>query len=143
MTQRLPARIAGLGLAALLAACANRPGLAQRCPAGAGSPSLVATLFFGRSMPGGRMVGQDDWQRFEQQVIAPALPDGFTVFDASGAWLSPAGHRTQHEPTKVLLVSLPDRPSSLAAVQRVRAAYQAQFHQQLVGMTLGEACADF
>lgn len=136
--------VAAVVLAVGLAGCAAQPRMAgASCPAGTGSPSLMVALFFGRSMPGGGEVSEPDWRRFVEQVVAPALPDGFTVLDASGAWLSPAGHATRHEPTKLLLVSLPNAPGSLAAVQRVRAAYQARFHQQLVGMSVAPACASF
>jgi hypothetical protein len=34
-------------------------------------------------------------------------------------------------------------PESLAAINRIRTAYQIQFHQQLVGMTVGYACGTF
>lgn len=94
-------------------------------------------------MPAGGKVSERDWRRFEDRVVAPALPNGFTVFDASGAWLSPTGHASRHEPTKVLIVSLPDTPGALAPVQRIRTAYQARFRQQLVGMTVAPACASF
>ena len=83
------------------------------------------------------------WEQFVERAITPALPDGFTVFDAAGAWKSPATGRTTRERTKVLLVALPDTPDSTSAVQRVRDAYQSEFHQQLVGMTAAPACGSF
>ena len=108
-----------------------------------GSPNLMVALFFGRAMPDGGEVSEQDWRRFVDRVVARDLPDGFTVLDASGAWLSPAGHATRNEPTKLLLVSLPATPAALARVQRVRAAYQRRFHQQLVGMSVQPGCGDF
>jgi len=63
--------------------------------------------------------------------------------DAHGAWTNPRTGQTVHEPTKVMLIAMPDTPDSLAAVNRVRTAYQIQFHQQLVGMTAEPACASF
>jgi len=100
-------------------------------------------LFFGRSVPGGGQASDQDWQRFVQTVVTPALPNGFTEVDASGSWLSPAGHATRHEATKLLLVSLPASPGAMTPVQKVRAAYQARFHQQLVGMIVTPGCASF
>lgn len=100
-------------------------------------------LFFGRSVPGGGQVSEQNWQRFVQTVVTPALPNGFTEVDASGSWLSPTGHATRHEATKLLLVSLPESPGALAPVQSVRTAYQARFHQQLVGMIVSSGCASF
>ena len=132
-----------LALVSAVAACAAEPPAAERCPRGTGSPSLMVELFFGRSMPGGGEVSAQDWIRFVDQVVAPALPDGFTVLDASGAWLSPQGHATRHEPTKLLLVSLPVSPHALAPVQQIRSAYQQRFHQQLVGMSVTPGCGAF
>lgn len=129
-------------VALMLAGCAGplpQAGLACR---GHGAPAEVFTLFFGRSMPNGT-VSDAAWRSFEDQVIVPALPDGFTVLDASGAWMSPAGHATRHEATKVLVVALPARPGAAEPVERIRQAYQQQFHQELVGMTMQPGCASF
>lgn len=137
-------RVAAMVLALGMAGCAVQPhGAGAGCPAGSGSPNLIVALFFGRSMPGGGQVSDQDWGRFVDQVVAPALPAGFTVLDASGGWLSPARHVLVREPSKLLLVALPDAPDSLAAVQRVRAAYQARFHQEQVGMSVAPGCASF
>lgn len=129
-----------LALLALLAGCAPRP-VAQGCAAGDGRPMRLVELFFGRAMQGNRLVTAPDWDRFVDQVVAPNLPDGFTVFDATGAWLDRAGRQTRREPTKVLLAAIP--PGRDAAIHRIRDAYQQRFHQQLVGMTVQSACADF
>jgi hypothetical protein len=51
--------------------------------------------------------------------------------------------KTIKEPTKVLAVALPVSEASLAAVNRIRDAYQIQFHQQIVGMTAAQACGTF
>ena len=135
-------RLVCLAIGLTLAGCAE-PGALSRPRCLAGTPSLMVALFFGRSMPDGGMVSDRDWRRFEDQVVARDLPDGFTVLDASGAWRSPQGHATSHEPTRLVLVSLPDRPEALGPVQRVRTAYQARFHQQLVGMSVMQSCGAF
>ena len=134
--------LAGLAVAAALGGC-GAPGSSSSRPCSIGSPNLMVALFFGRAMPDGSEVGEQDWRRFVDRVVARDLPDGFTVLDASGAWLSPASHATRNEPTKLLLVSLPATPAALARVQRVRAAYQRRFHQQLVGMSVQPGCGDF
>jgi hypothetical protein len=38
---------------------------------------------------------------------------------------------------------LPTAPDSLAAVNRIRTEYQVRFRQQLVGMTVEQACGSF
>ena len=65
------------------------------------------------------------------------------MFDANGGWMNPVTRITTREATKVVLVALPDVPDSLAAVNRVRLAYQTMFKQQLVGMTVERACGTF
>ena len=127
-----------------LAGCAPQPPITvQRCPARYGAPTLMVELFFGCSIPGLGEVTDQQWTRFETQVVVPALPNGFTVFDASGAWMSPAGHATVHEPTKVLLVSLPETQGALAPIRQIRDAYQKRFRQQLVGTSVAPACGEF
>ncbi len=91
-----------------LTGCANRPATQlQRCPAALGAPMLVFELFFGRSIPGNGKVTDRQWNAFVDQVIVPNLPNGFTSFDADGAWMSPAGRTTIRQHSKVLLVALP------------------------------------
>lgn len=103
----------------------------------------VYELFFGRSIAQSTPVADQEWNAFLDRVIAPNLPDGFTVLDASGAWLSPKGHSVMREPTKLLLVALPDTADALARIQHIRSAYQRQFHQELVGMIVQPGCAAF
>ncbi|MDR3534975.1 MAG: DUF3574 domain-containing protein [Acetobacteraceae bacterium] len=133
-----------LGLLAFLAGCAPpSPGTGAQCGGPLGPPMLVFDLFFGRAVPGRGDVTDAEWAGFVDRVVTPALPNGFTVFDAEGAWMSPAAHTTIHEHTKVLIVALPEGPESLAAVNRIRSAYQRTFQQQRVGMTVQVACGSF
>jgi hypothetical protein len=103
----------------------------------------VFTLFLGEAIPGRSDLTDDEWQAFLDDTVTANLPNGYTVFDAGGAWMNPMTGKTIRENTKVLVVALPDVPDSLAAVSRIRTEYQARFHQQLVGMTVQQACATF
>jgi hypothetical protein len=109
----------------------------------AGAPALVFSLYFGRSIAGRAELTEAEWQSFLDDTVTPALPGGYTVTDADGAWMSPQSHRTAREHTKVLTVALPDTPGSWVVVGQVRAAYQAQYHQQLVGLTASKGCVEF
>jgi Protein of unknown function (DUF3574) len=134
--------------AATLAACApglnaNRDTIAERCPASFGGPLLVFELFLGRSMPPFGEVTTSDWAEFVNQVVTPALPNGFTVYDAMGAWMSPVGGKTLYERTKVLMTALPDVPGSITTVRRIGNNYRLTFHQKAVGMTITRACGSF
>ena len=126
---------------ALLAGCAARTG--PSCAPGFGSPELLVELFFGAAIPGRGDLTEREWSEFLDDIVAVNLPNGFTVFDASGGWMNPVTHRTTREAAKMLLTALPDTPASLDAVNRVRSAYRLRFRQQLVGMTVGHACGSF
>jgi Protein of unknown function (DUF3574) len=134
--------LAGLVLAAPLSACAPPPAQTA-CRDGFGSPALFVTLYFGRSVPGGGEVSDIEFAAFTEQVLTTNLPNGHTAHDATGAWRNPQTQLTIRERTKVLTVALSDTPESAAAIQRIRTAYQRQFKQLLVGMTVHPACAAF
>jgi hypothetical protein len=138
-----PAIACVMMLTALIAGCAPAPGLAVRCQAAVGRPMLVFDLFFGRAIPERGDLTDAEWRRFQDAVVTPNLPNGYTVFDASGAWMNPMTRKTIQETTKVLIAALPDDPGSQAAIDRIRSAYQTQFHQQLVGMTVQPGCGAF
>lgn len=130
----------GLGLPAalLVAACA-----APACPPAGGSPMRVYDLYFGRAIKGRAPLTAAEWRTFRDQVVTPALPDGYTVLTGEGAWRGPAGGATVTEDTIVLIAALPDTPASLTAINRVRSAYQHQFNQESVGMAAMSGCGSF
>jgi Protein of unknown function (DUF3574) len=130
-----------IGLIASLSGCAAQGGAS--CAPGVGSPAAIFTLFLGESISGRDDLTEAEWRAFLDNTVTAALPNGFTVFDATGGWMNPITHKTIKEKTKVLLVALPAVPASLAAINRIRNAYQAQFRQQLVGMTVEQGCAAF
>lgn len=134
-----------LCLAVLVAGCTAPPPdtRTSSCPAGQGSPMMVFELYFGRSIDSHGEVSDRAWDDFLDQVVTPNLPDGYTVFDAAGAWMNPATRHTAHERTKVLQVALPDAAGSSTAIARIRQAYATQFHQSSVGMTVAPACGAF
>jgi hypothetical protein len=130
-----------IGVLASLGGCvAQRP---PSCAPGLGPPVTVFTVFLGEDIPGRSDLTDKEWQAFLDDIVTANLPNGYTVFDASGGWMNPITHKSIREGTKVLLAALPDVPASLAAVNRIRNAYQIKFHQQLVGMTVEQACGEF
>ena len=96
----------------------------------------IYTLYFGRSVAGRPEVSDQEWRAFRDQVITPALPNGYTVLDGQGAWMNPRSRATIYEATKILVVALPDVPGGLSVVNRIRSAWQHRFHQYVVGMTV-------
>jgi hypothetical protein len=126
---------------AVLGGCAVQTG--GSCAGGLGAPVEVFTLFLGKSVPGRGELTDNEWRTFLDTAVTANLPNGYTVLDGNGGWMNPVTHQTLKEGTKVLLVALPETPDSLAAVNRIRTAYQVQYQQQLVGMTVGYACGEF
>jgi hypothetical protein len=113
------------------------------CAPESGTASTVFTVFFGKAIPGRSDLTAQEWRAFLDDTVTANLPNSYTFFDANGAWMNPMTRETIKESTQVLVVALPDSPDSLTAVNRIRAAYQLKFHQQLVGMTVQHACAAF
>jgi uncharacterized protein DUF3574 len=108
-----------------------------------GPPALVFSLFFGKSIPGRGDLTDAEWGQFLDDTVTANLPNGYTVVDANGAWMNPMTHSTIKEGSKLLMVALPVAPGSLASVNRIRTEYQVRFRQQLVGMTVEQACGSF
>ena len=101
------------------------------------------TLFFGQSISGRNDLTEQEWRAFLDGTVTANLPNGYTVQDAYGAWMNPMTRQTIKEPTKVIIVAMPDSPDSLAAINRIRNDYQIRFHQQSVGMTASPTCGSF
>jgi hypothetical protein len=108
-----------------------------------GTPMQMYELFLGRSIPARGDVTDSEWRSFLDETVSANLPNGYTVQDAYGAWRNPATQHTAREATIVIRVALPDTSDSLAAVNRIRTAYQERFHQQLVGMSATPVCGSF
>lgn len=104
---------------------------------------LAYELFMGRTVPNRHDVDALEWLRFVDDTVTPNLPDGFTVYDARGAWLSARRGHTIHQDTKVIMVAVPNSPESHAAIERIRAAYRARVNQQSVGMVVTPVGAMF
>jgi hypothetical protein len=103
----------------------------------------IFSLYFGRSVSGRAPVNDQEWNEFRDQVVTPALPDGYTVLDGQGAWMNPRSHLTISEATKILVVALPDATASPGEINHIRSAWQHRFHQYTVGMTVQTGCGSF
>jgi hypothetical protein len=134
--------VAGLG-GCVTPAPAGSATAARGCGAGGTAPMLAYELFFGRINGGGGPVTDSAWDGFLAAVVTPNLPDGYTAWNAAGAWRNPAdGHRVR-EPSMVVLAVLPAGAPGQTAIARIRAAYAAQFHQASVGLTVTATCGAF
>src|SRR5436190_16996232 len=90
-------------------------------------------LYFGRSIPGGGMVTDDEWEKFLAEAVTPRFPDGFTILKATGQYRETSG-KIDKEPSEVLifLYSRNKRTSSRRKIEEIRRAYVRQFKQESV-----------
>jgi len=106
---------------------------------GAASAAQVrTTLYFGLSRPKGS-VSELEWQIFLRDEVTKRFPDGLTVWQAEGQWLTPAGS-IDHEQSKVLLLVHPDTGAARQSVQAVIQAYRKGFDQQSVLWESSRVC---
>jgi len=94
------------------------------------APQIRTTLYFGLSRPKGS-VSELEWQIFLRDEVTKRFPDGFTVWQAEGQWLTPDGS-IDREQSKVLLLVHADTPAARQSVQAVIQSYRKSFDQQSV-----------
>lgn len=88
-------------------------------------------LYFGMSRPDGKMVSDDDFEKFLADTVSPRFPDGFTVMNAQGHWREQTGlQRT--EPSRILVIFRPVNSETGRAIEEIRSAYKTRFAQKAV-----------
>jgi hypothetical protein len=102
-----------------------------------------AQLFFGRDIPGGGQVSDDDWSKFANDVVAADFPNGFTVTDADGAWRDAKTGGAVHERSKIVQIDGRATLDFARKVRHIAESYRARFHQDAVGIVTREVCAAF
>ena len=90
-------------------------------------------LYFGRSLPDGSVVTDEEWAKFLNDVVTPRFPDGFTVLDGYGQYRDKSG-RIVKEPSKVIvfLYLRKTQKASSTKIDEIRAAYVKLFSQESV-----------
>lgn len=118
-------------LAALvLAGCA--PAVRATPPAPAAQEAWIADrLFFGRSIPGGGTVSEQEWAAFLRDVVMPRFPAGLTVWRAQGQWMNTGGE-VQGEDVIVVEVLHPPGAQADAALEEIAREYRRRFRQDAV-----------
>lgn len=112
----------------------------RECPKGL-EPFTEFRMFFGLSDKDGKIVTEDEWQRFLADTITPRFRDGLTVFDGRGQWLAPSGV-LQREPVKVVMGAVVSDPAKgMERVDEISAAYVKRFNQDAVFRMSRPVCA--
>jgi hypothetical protein len=106
---------------------------------GASSASQIrTTLYFGLSRPKGA-VSELEWQIFLRDEVTKRFPEGLTVWQAEGQWLTPSGS-IDREQSKVLSLVHPDTAAARQSVQAVIQSYRQAFEQQSVLWESARVC---
>jgi len=106
-----------------LAACAH-----DATHTRAGSDWVQTELFFGVASKSAdaALIAQREqrWQNFLDKEVTPRFPDGLSVFDVSGQWLSPKKGTISYEHSKALLILYHDSPQRRADIEAIRDAWK-------------------
>ena len=131
-----------LGASLLLAWNCGASGQTSTC-AGAQQRKLVAELLFGRNIDERIGVSQRAFAQFVDREINPRFPDGATILDASGRYFDTTRKKTVREPSKMVLIVLPNGAQDQDKLDAIMAAYKTRFRQQSVGIIVRDACVSF
>src|SRR5688572_17241836 len=123
-----PPRRRSAALLVLLAMTACAPAVAV---APGPEAMVIERLFFGRSIPGGGVVAEEDWRTFVREVVTPRFPDGFTVLRGEGQWLGADGTLAREDVVVVEIVR-PAGAAGDAAVVEIAEEYKRRFRQEAV-----------
>lgn len=89
-------------------------------------------LYFGRDIPGGGQVSDQDWKAFSDSVISRYFPEGYTEWEAQGRWKDTKTGVTITEPTKVVTFLLKRNKQRSSHIDSIAQQYLRRFHQQSV-----------
>jgi len=124
----------------LIAVFLNACAIHENCRLGEQKATLD-TLYFGMSSSDGE-VSSDQWRDFMDKVVTPRFPQGLTVLQASGQWLSEQG-TIQHEKTQILQLLHPESDEHEQAVSDIIQQYKTDFKQESVLRVRQTNCASF
>jgi Protein of unknown function (DUF3574) len=94
---------------------------------------LRSELYFGigpADAPDG--VADARWRAFLDKEVTPRFPDGLTVLDAYGQWLTRGRETPSRLRSKVLVILHEDTPGNRASIDAIRRAWKGGTHNQSV-----------
>lgn len=98
---------------------------------------IKVDLFFGRNIPGGGEISQEQFQEFINNVITPRFPAGLTVFDTFGQFQNSVGTIVR-EPSKTVTLLLEDTLENELFINEIVKAYVQRFNQESVLQVVDE-----
>lgn len=89
-------------------------------------------LYFGRDIPGGGQVSDQEWKAFSDSVISGYFPEGYTEWEARGRWKDTKTGITITEPTRVVTFLGKRTKQRSRNIDSIAQRYLRRFHQQSV-----------
>jgi Protein of unknown function (DUF3574) len=105
-------------------------------------PWMQVELYFGRGLGGDAVVSEEAFQHFLAEEVTPLFPDGLSVVDVAGQFRDSEGTIVR-EPTKLLILLVPDVAPVAPDVETIVAAYKERFDQQSVLHAEQPICVGF
>ena len=111
----------------------SKPDSGQNAVAFSAYKYIRTELYFGRSLPDGSVVTDEEWAKFLNDIVTTRFPDGFTVLDGFGQYRDKSG-RIVKEQSKVIVFLYPrqKRKASSTKIDEIRSAYVKLFNQESV-----------
>ena len=123
----------GTGTGEAVAASGCRPPL---------EPWTQVELYFGRGLRGKAVVSEEAFERFLTKVVTPLFPDGLSLVDVAGQFRDSEG-RLIREPTKLLILLVPDAAAVAPDVETIATTYKERFGHQSVLHAEQPVCVAF
>ena len=99
-------------------------------------------LYFGLSRPDGPDITDGEFRSFLDAVVTPRFPDGLTLLTGDGQFRGSTGIIVQ-ERSKLLILFYPWSNARHRGIERIRALYKRDFHQEAVLRVDAESCVSF
>jgi hypothetical protein len=105
-------------------------------------PWAQVELYLGRGLGGDAVVSEEAFQDFLAEEVTPRFPDGLSVVDVAGQFRDSEGTIVR-EPTKLLILLVPDAAGVARKVATIIEAYKERFDQQSVLHAEQPVCVAF
>ena len=91
-------------------------------------------LYFGLGLADKPQVGvtESAWRDFLDKEVTPRFPDGLSVIDVYGQWLSKGKTEPERLRSKCLIVDYPDTAENRAKIEAIHKAWKQRTHDQSV-----------
>jgi hypothetical protein len=91
-------------------------------------------LYFGLGLADKPQVGITEaaWRDFLDKEVTPRFPDGLSVLDVYGQWLSKGKTEPERLRSKCLIIDYPNTPANQAKIEAIRKAWKQRTGDQSV-----------